>query len=154
MVEASPALSANMDPTPAIMKAMAKKRKKYAPLVHLGHVMHLKRRCSKRLPVFVAGAVSHSGKMAAEFFTLAEWLTGHRRRAANVSGSLYDTVPQRGWRRNSAPVSRQGFKRLWQGRRGGLWHALGSRGPPPDNVARDAARWDLNCFASCLFVCF
>jgi hypothetical protein len=47
-----------MDPSPAMMKVLNKKYRKYSPLLHLAHVVHLKRRDNKRLTVFVVGAVS------------------------------------------------------------------------------------------------
>jgi hypothetical protein len=45
----------------------------------LAHVLQLKQRNYKRLPVFVAGAVSHSGEMAPELITFEfiEWVTGY-----------------------------------------------------------------------------
>jgi hypothetical protein len=83
-----------MDPSPTITKAVDRKHRKYRPLVHMAHVLRLKRRSSKHLPVFVAAAaVSHTGEMAPELFTFIEWVTGYRRRAAKVGGSLYDGTP-------------------------------------------------------------
>jgi hypothetical protein len=45
------------DPTPLIVEAVKEKHRKYKPLLHLAHVLQLKRRNFKRLPVFVAGSV-------------------------------------------------------------------------------------------------
>ena len=81
------------DPTPAMQKAMDKKHRKYAPMLHWAHVLRLKQRSNKKLPLFVAGAMSHGGKMAPEFFLLVEFLTAYRRRAAMKNGALYDGIP-------------------------------------------------------------
>jgi hypothetical protein len=87
------ALPPNGDPTPLIVEAVKEKHRKYKPLLHLAHVLQLKKRNYARLPVFVAGAVSHSGEMAPELITFIEWVTGYRRRAAKVGGALYDGAP-------------------------------------------------------------
>jgi hypothetical protein len=114
-------------------------------------VLQLKKRNYARLPVFVAGAVSHSGEMAPELITFIEWVTGYRRRAAKVGGALYDGAPS-AW---VAEEFRTRFKagiqtiiarsKVPQGLLGGLWHPQGSRGPSLDKAARDAVRWALNC---------
>jgi hypothetical protein len=87
------ALPPNAEPTSAIAEAVKRKHRKYKPLLHLAHVLQLKQRNYKRLPVFVAGAVSHSGEMAPELINFIEWVTGYRRRAAKVGGALYDGAP-------------------------------------------------------------
>jgi hypothetical protein len=87
------ALPPNGEPTPAIAEAVKRKHRKYKPLLHSAHVLQLKQRNYKRLPVFVARAVSHSGEMAPELIKFIEWVTGYRRRAAKVGGALYDGAP-------------------------------------------------------------
>jgi hypothetical protein len=87
------ALPPNGDLTPLIVEAVKEKHRKYKPLLHLANVLQLKKRNYARLPVFVAGAVSHSGEMAPELITFIKWVTGYRRRAAKVGGALYDGAP-------------------------------------------------------------
>ena len=74
-------------------KAVKKKHDKYAPLVHTAHILRLKSRGAGRKPNFYAGAVSHSGEMACDFFKLVEWITRYRKRAAMKGGALYDGTP-------------------------------------------------------------
>jgi hypothetical protein len=86
------ALPANKEATLATADAVKGKHRKYKTLLHLAHVLQLKRRNYNRLPVFVAGAVSHSGEMALELINF-KWVTGYRRRAAKAGGALYDGAP-------------------------------------------------------------
>jgi hypothetical protein len=83
----------NEDPPPAIAEAVKRKHRKYKPLLHLAHVLQLRQRNYKRLPVFVAGAISRRGELAPELIRFIEWVTGYRRRAAKVGGALYDGAP-------------------------------------------------------------
>jgi hypothetical protein len=96
--------------------------------------LRLKRRSNKRLPVFVAAAVLHTGEMAPDFFTCVEW----------VAPSTMGRPLLRVSRQSFMHASRQRSKRSSQGRLGALLHLRGFLGPSLDKAARGTARLTFN----------
>ena len=72
----------------ANLRAVSDKHEKYAPLLNIARLQHLRKE-RRSTPRFFAVATSHSGEMAGDVFDLVEWMTGQYRHAARKGGQAY-----------------------------------------------------------------